>query len=78
LSARHDIVEVAIVGRPDAEWGAAVTAVIVPADPDSPPTLDDLRDEVRAVLAPWCAPRRIELVDRLPRTALGKVVRSEL
>lgn len=78
LSARHDIVEVAIVGRPDADWGAVVTAVIVPADPDSPPSLADLRDEVRAVLAPWCAPRRMELVDGLPRTALGKIVRSQV
>lgn len=78
LSARADIAEVAIIGRPDAEWGAVVTAVLVPTDPGSPPSLEELRDDVRAVLAPWCAPRRLELVDRLPRTALGKVVRSQL
>lgn len=78
LSARHDIAEVAVVGRPDAEWGAVVTAVVVPADPDSPPSLGELRDDIRSVLAPWCAPRRLELVDRLPRTALGKVVRSQV
>jgi len=78
LSSRDDIAEVAVVGRPDAEWGSVVTAVVVPADPDSPPSLDDLRHEIRAVLAPWCAPRRLELVDRLPRTSLGKVVRSQL
>jgi len=78
LSARADIAEVAVIGRPDAEWGAVVTAVLVPTDPGSPPSLEELRDDVRAVLAPWCAPRRLELVDRLPRTALGKVVRSQL
>jgi O-succinylbenzoic acid--CoA ligase len=78
LSARADIAEVAVIGRPDTEWGAVVTAVLVPTDPGSPPSLEELRDDVRAVLAPWCAPRRLELVDRLPRTALGKVVRSQL
>jgi len=78
LTTRGDIAEVAVIGRPDPEWGAVVTAVVVPADPDAPPTLDELRDHVRAQLPPWCAPRRLELVARLPRTALGKVVRSEL
>lgn len=78
LTTREDITEVAVIGRPDPEWGAVVTAVVVPADPDAPPTLDELRDHVRAQLPPWCAPRRLELVARLPRTALGKVVRSDL
>lgn len=68
--------EVAVVGRPDPEWGAAVTAVIVPADGHAAPTLDALRDAVRAVLPAYAAPRRIELVDRLPTTSLGKVKRG--
>lgn len=72
------VAEVAVVGRPDPEWGAAVTAVVVPADPASPPALEDLRAAVRAELPAWCAPRRLELVDALPRTALGKVRRQLL
>lgn len=69
---------VAVVGRPDPEWGAAVTAVVVPADPDRPPTVDDLREHVRRTLPAYAAPKRIELVDALPRTASGKVRRVEL
>lgn len=76
---RHPAVaEVAVVGRPDPEWGHRVVAVVVPTDPARPPALDELRDLVREELPAWCAPRSLELVTRLPRTALGKVVRADL
>lgn len=70
--------EVAVVGRPDAEWGHRVVALVVPADPAAPPTLDEVRAAVRAELPAYCAPRELELVGSLPRTALGKVIRAEL
>jgi O-succinylbenzoic acid--CoA ligase len=72
------VAEVAVVGRPDAEWGHAVTAVVVPTDPAAPPSLAALRAAVQAELAPYCAPRAIEVVTALPRTALGKVQRNRL
>jgi O-succinylbenzoic acid--CoA ligase len=72
------VAEVAIVGRPDPEWGQLVTAVVVAADPTAPPTLDELRDAVRARLPAYCAPRKLELVRTLPRTLLGKVQRRAL
>lgn len=72
------VADVAVIGRDDDEWGAAVTAVVVAADPAAPPTLDGLRDAVRGELPAWCAPRRLELRAELPRTPLGKVRRREL
>lgn len=78
LDLLESIAEVAIVGRPDPEWGQVVTAVIVAADPASPPDLESLRDAVKAVLPAYCAPRRLEIVTALPRTALGKVQRATL
>ena len=75
----HDgVAEVAVIGRPDDEWGQRVVAVVVPVDPRRPPTLDDLRARVKERIGPWAAPRELELVDALPRTALGKVRRSQI
>lgn len=78
IAALSSVNEVAIVGRPDDEWGHVVTAIVVASDPSTPPTLDDLREHVKQTLPAYCAPRRIELVDALPRTTLGKVERRSL
>ena len=69
------IAEVAVVGRPDSEWGQAVTAVIVATDPAQPPKLEALREAVKAHLPAYCAPRALELVAELPQTSLGKTQR---
>jgi O-succinylbenzoic acid--CoA ligase len=72
------VADVAVAGRPDPEWGQRVTALVVPADPGAPPTLDQLRDHVKEVLPGFCAPRSMALVSSIPRTALGKIRRAAL
>jgi o-succinylbenzoate---CoA ligase len=62
----------AVVGRPDPEWGERVTAVVVPADPATPPDLGMLRDHVRRTLPASAAPRELVLVDELPLLPSGK------
>ncbi len=74
---RHPKVrDVAVGGTTDPEWGQVVTAYIVVAG--EAPTLDELRAAVKEELAAHCAPRRLVLVDAIPRTALGKIRRGEL
>lgn len=78
LSRRDDVAEIALVGRPDSDWGHRVVAVVVPTDPSSPPTLDGLRAATKEAFPPWCAPHDLELRPELPKTSLGKIRRDQL
>lgn len=75
---RHPAVaDVAVVGRADAEWQEAVTAVVVlrdglAVDPE------DLRAHCAEALAGYKVPKRFEFAEELPRTASGKLLRRML
>jgi O-succinylbenzoic acid--CoA ligase len=76
LSGHAQVTEVAVWKRADPEWGERVVAWVVPAG--APPDLQELRELVVASLSPWSAPKELVIVDKLPRTPLGKVRRSDL
>ncbi len=70
--------EVAIVGLPDERWGEIVCAAVVPA-PGAAPTLAELQRHCESRLAGFKKPRRLDLVEALPRTpATGQVQRALL
>ncbi len=69
------VLDAAVVGWPDPEWGEQVVAFVVTDGPVAEPELLALAAEQ---LAPYKRPRRIVQVRDLPRNALGKVVKSEL
>jgi acyl-CoA synthetase (AMP-forming)/AMP-acid ligase II len=66
-----------VFGRPDAEWGEAVTARVV-LRAGSSAASDELRRYCAARLAPFKVPKQIVVVDALPRGATGKLLRREL
>lgn len=75
LETHPQVAEVLVRAQPDAEWGERVVAYVVPRNAAAPPTLEALRAHVAARLARFKAPRELVVVDRLERTALGKVRR---
>ncbi|GCE30390.1 long-chain-fatty-acid--CoA ligase [Dictyobacter alpinus] len=72
LELHPDIAEVAVIGMPDADMGEQVVAVIV-AQAGCVPDQASIIAFCREQLASYKKPRRIVVVDRLPRNALGKV-----
>jgi O-succinylbenzoic acid--CoA ligase len=72
------VLDAAVAGRPDPDRGERVVGWVVPVDPSNPPTLDELREAVAAVLPRYAAPRELRVVERLPTTFSGKVRRAAL
>lgn len=76
--ARHPAVaEAVVVGIPDTTRGEAVSAFVTLRSGQFT-TPRDLMDHTRAQLAAFKRPRRVSVVDALPKTASGKVMRREL
>jgi fatty-acyl-CoA synthase len=77
LGSHPAVGEVAVVGVPDPQWGEVVTAVVVPRPGSAPLDLAALRSFCDGRLAPFKQPRRLAVVDALPRTAAtGQVQRT--
>jgi acyl-CoA synthetase (AMP-forming)/AMP-acid ligase II len=71
------ILEVAIVGLPDPDWGQCVAAFVVPRAGITL-TTDDVERFVRNRLSSYEQPRHIEIVASLPRNSSGKVLKSAI
>src|SRR5439155_13970806 len=69
------VVDVAVIGLPDAEYGEIVTAVVQLREPVAD---SELVEHCRARLAPFKCPRRVVMVDELPRDPAGKVRKRDL
>jgi O-succinylbenzoic acid--CoA ligase len=75
------VADAAVLGRPDGEWGEAVVAkVVLRSEAGLAPELavQELRRHCSSRLAPFKAPKAVELVDALPRSSTGKLLRREL
>jgi acyl-CoA synthetase (AMP-forming)/AMP-acid ligase II len=71
--------DVAVIGLPDPASGERACAIVVPADPEAPPNLQDVFDFcTQAGLMRQKIPEQLEMVDVLPRNATGKVLKHEL
>jgi acyl-CoA synthetase (AMP-forming)/AMP-acid ligase II len=79
VAGHHAVAEIALVGMPDPRLGERGCACVVPRDPQNPPTLADICAYLEAEgLAKYKWPERLELIDALPRTQIGKVSKVTL
>ena len=72
LAAHPDVSEVAVVAAPDERWGEIPIAYVTAAG-GAAPGEEELREFARERLAHFKVPKRVELVDELPKTGTGKI-----
>ncbi len=77
LLARPGVLDCAVIGLPDGKWGERVTAVIQPF-PGQDVAGEDLRVFVKDRLGCVKAPKQVEVWPDLPRSKVGKILKSEV
>ena len=69
--------DVAVIGVPDEKWGEVPMALVVPEEGDEP-TLEEIQAYCGEHLARFKVPKHLAVMEELPRTATGKVLKREL
>jgi fatty-acyl-CoA synthase len=77
IASHPAVLEVAVVGTPDARWGEVPQAWVT-LRRDAQVTERDIIDWVRERLAHFKAPKQVVFVDELPKGGTGKILKSEL
>lgn len=79
LIACEGVKDVTVIGIDDDRTGERVCAVVVPSDPAEPPTLESLTSQLLAQgLNKRKLPEALQIVEVLPRNAMGKILKREL
>lgn len=78
LSQHPDVVDQVVVGVPDDDWGHRVHAILQLREGAPSLSADDLRAWCKTRLTAYKVPKTYEIVDRVPRTAAGKLNRTTL
>jgi acyl-CoA synthetase (AMP-forming)/AMP-acid ligase II len=77
LAAHPEVAEAAVLGVDDEQYGQRLAAFVV-LTPGAQVSVDDLKQHVRDNLANYKVPREIVVLDELPRSTTGKIVRRDL
>ncbi|WP_372967263.1 long-chain-fatty-acid--CoA ligase [Microbacterium sp.] len=77
LRQHPQVSDAAVVGLPSDHSGEEVVAAIV-VDGDADVDVEAIREYARSILTPYKVPRRIFVVDELPTSLIGKVLRRQV
>ncbi|RMI35223.1 acyl-CoA synthetase [Nocardia stercoris] len=77
IANRHDVLEAAVIGVDDRDFGKRLRAFVVPG-PDSKRDAEEIKEFVKTNLARYKVPREVVFLDELPRNATGKLLRKPL
>lgn len=77
LAAHPSVAEAAVVALPDERWGERPMALVVLRD-DMTATSEEILDFLSTKVASWQVPDRVEFVDDLPKTGVGKIDKRKL
>ena len=77
LRGHASVADAAVVGLPDPHSGEQVVAAVVAA-PGATVDADALRAWAREILTPYKVPKRVVVVDELPKSLIGKVLRRQV
>jgi acyl-CoA synthetase (AMP-forming)/AMP-acid ligase II len=80
IGSHPKVLDVAIIGLPDEIWGEAVTAFVIPKDPNDPPDENEIISFCRDKMAGYKRPKEVRLIsqEEMPRTGSGKILHRAL
>jgi fatty-acyl-CoA synthase len=77
IMAHPKIKEAAVIGVPDERWGERPLACVVP-EPGAELDADEVRDFLEGRVARWWVPERVEFIEEVPKTSVGKFSKKTL
>jgi acyl-CoA synthetase (AMP-forming)/AMP-acid ligase II len=80
IGSHPGVFDAAIIGLPHDKWGEAVTAFIIPKDPDNPPTEHEIVSFCKDKMAGYKRPKAVQFIseEEMPRTGSGKILHRAL
>jgi len=76
IACHDDVIEVGVIGMPDDNSGEVVMAIIVSSNPQL--CTRDIQAHCELSLTRYKIPKRVEFIDEVPKTNVGKILRREL